>query len=915
MDDVIINSEPRTETKPQPVKAPAKKVNVQKPKKKRSFFVYLLDLVQKTLIAALLLGINFVLFCGAGSFNMFEASFVPAGEILTVLVGIAVFCFAFIFLFSFSKFLQNLFLAAVTAAVFLATLHQFALFDQGAVLYDWAKAYVGNDASYFAEYSHYILAGLAALVMFVFCTTARKSTVSYFIGILLIIFAGIAFDNHIARNKNHDYRVVFENPADEPKGSGKKFVYIAMPNLASYSYLQSVAKDNPRAEKALSAMLGFYNDNGFTMYTNAMVADKDAVKNLTVTLNPAHSGNVDKLALKKPWMFGNWDFSRINAERTYLKENQIFDVLARSGYEISAYQSRGLELCMKNNGPAVHHCLEKNNFPLDLSGSKLSKTDRTLALTGEWLESTGLAKGSSMLYSVLDTVMNVDNVPLVGTSYDKLYVVDSYKVLSQAAKDIAKAKTDAAYFIYMDLPSDMYVYDEFCRIKPMSLWTCKDDLDFGSAAPLTKKRDAYFDQLACAYGSLQSFVDELQKSGQAKNVVLIIQGLNGLNDNVTTIAAENLQNRQSVSMAIRDPLRQGFGIKKEICTAPEILQRYLFKKGECQPEKALGVHAEVYKNLVKALDGRKITKEDISKASEKFKLWYKDWKKAQETLSPKGLPKIQPKTGDKTKALPVPKAKAEVQAKEAAKAKVNEQPKEKAEPKVEKQPEAKPAGIKEKALPQEEAAPETSEKAASAEEKTPKKTTAPEKEEVSEVLATTVDKAKKEQASSEKAPEILPEDSSVEEAREPAAEKASELPVAPKETAEKKIVEQDKAEEAASSVPAETESEASNDADELGDELGLGDDIAVPATEVKAEEPEAMRIISKEEAEALIKGEGAGSLIQLDNAENSVTLSDDTAVLSSDGAEERKVEQEDNPVAEKAAASDVKTKTSDGTGK
>ena len=913
MDDVIINSEPRTEPKPQPVKAPAKKINVQKPKKKRSFFVYLLDLVQKTLIAALLLGINFALFCGAGSFNMFEASFVPAGEFLTVLVGIALFSFAFIFLFSFSKFLQNLFLAAVTAAVFLATLHQFALFDQGAVLYGWAKAYVGNSASYFAEYSHYILAGSAALVVFVFCTTARKSTVSYFIGILLIIFAGIVFDNHIARNKNHDYRVVFENPADEPKGNGKKFVYIAMPNLASYSYLQSVSKDNPHAEKALSAMLGFYNDNGFTMYIHAMVADKDTTKNLMATLNPAHSENIDKLVLKKPWKFGNWDFSRINAERTYLKENHIFDALTRSGYEISAYQSRGLELCMKNNGPAVHYCMEKNNFPLNLSGSKLSKADKTLALIGEWLESAGLSKGSSMLYSILDTVMNADNVPLIGTSYDKLYVVDSYKVLSQAAKDIAKTKTDAAYFIYMDLPSDMYVYDEFCKIKPMSLWTRKDDLDFGPAVPLTKKRDAYFDQLACAYGSLQSFVDELQKSGQAKNVVLIIQGLSGLNDNVTTVAAENLQNRQSVSMAIRDPLRQGFSIKKEICTAPEILQRYLFKNGECRPEKALGVHAEVYKNLVKALDGHKITKENINNASEKFKQWYKDWKKAQETLNSKGLSKIQPKTEDEPKALSESKAKAEIQIKDAAKAKVDEQLKEKIEANAEKQPEVKPTDIKEKALPQDGVTAEVPEKTAPTEIKTTKKMVAPEK--ASEVSATTVDKAENEQIPSEKTPENLLEVSSVEKAGEGVAETASQPSVAPKETAEKKIVEKDKVVKAALSVSAETESEVLGDTSELADELGLSDNMIVPATDVLAEEPEGMRIISKEEAEALIKGEDAGALIQLENGENSVTISDDAALLSSEGAERRKAERDDNPVAEKQRIPVSRQKISGGTGK
>ena len=78
------------------------------------------DLLQKTLIASLLIGINFMLFCGAGSMGVFGTQALPVDEVWMILAGIAAICFAFIFLLSFSEFLQNLFLAAVAAAVFLA---------------------------------------------------------------------------------------------------------------------------------------------------------------------------------------------------------------------------------------------------------------------------------------------------------------------------------------------------------------------------------------------------------------------------------------------------------------------------------------------------------------------------------------------------------------------------------------------------------------------------------------------------------------------------------------------------------------------------------------------------------------------------------------------------------------------------
>ncbi len=892
MDDVIISSEqrpePQPQPKPQPVKAPAKKQNIQKPKKRRKFFIYFLDLLQKTLIASLLAGINFVLFCGAGSMGVFGAQALPADEVLMILAGITALCFAFVFLFSFSEFLQNLFLAAVAAAVFLATMNQFALFDKGAVLYDWAKLYAGNDSSYFSEYSHYILAALVALVMFVFGKTARKSTVTYFIGILLLIFAGIVFDSYIERNKDHNFRVVYENPADNPNEKGKKFVYIAMPNLASYSYLQSVAKDNPKAQKALAAMLGFYNDNGFTMYTNAMAADKDAVKNLVGTLNAGSNKKTETFVLKKPWTFGNWDFSRVNSDRVYLKNNKIFDVLSRSGYEINAYQTRGLELCLKNNGPAANHCVEKNNFPLNIGGNRLTTTDKVLVLAGEWLESTGLVKGSSILYSVLDAFLNVDNVPFVGTSYDRLYVVDSFKVLDRVAADIAGTKKDAAYFVNMDLPADMYVYDEFCRIKPINLWTRKDDLNFGQPAPLTKKRDAYFDQLACTYGSLQAFMDKLHKNGQAKNTVLIIQGLSGLDDNITTVAAENLQNRQSVSMAIRDPLRQGFGIKKEICLAPEILQKYLFKKGKCQPEKALGVHAEVYKNLVKVLDERKITKEDIGNASKKFKAWYQEWKKAQKVSGSVGKPKaVLPKTGT---APVVGKA-----ALEAGKAKV---------PSKVGGKEVKPAGnIKKTSDPVVSA----KEKSVSIEQKTEQDSQKNKVEQPKEKELVQSEPAEKQPMTKEniektgKGISLSPEKEPV--VITPDDKAGGNENAVSGETAAEQSEEQTKEEDSRILSP-ETVSEF----DELGDELGIPGDV-LPEENLPTESgTEEMKAASPKEAEKLaINDKNVGTLMQLDEPAEQLPASlkegaeekeaagdvqEKNTAVSSDNSEQEKTEPE-----------------------
>ena len=186
------------------------------------------------------------------------------------------------------------------------------------------------------------------------------------------------------------------------------------------------------------------------------------------------------------------------------------------------------------------------------------------------------------------------------------------------------------------------------------------------------------------------------------------------------------------------------------------------------------------------------------------------------------------------------------------------------------------------------------EKAISAELKASDKPVAAEKEEASGDSATTAARSEKEPVVSEKASEISPENTSIEKTTE-----KSSVPSADSEKkAEEKLLGQDKAAETVQSVLPEKEAESdmesgiSGDAGELGDELGLGEDLTVPAADIKQEESEGMRIISKEEAEALIKGESAGTLIQIDNAENSVMVSDV-------GAEEQKSKEDNRPEEEK----------------
>ena len=59
-----------------------------KPRKKRSFSAYLIDWVEKAMIIACLISIDFLLFAGAGSYNMFSSSTFLTLEVWYILGGI-----------------------------------------------------------------------------------------------------------------------------------------------------------------------------------------------------------------------------------------------------------------------------------------------------------------------------------------------------------------------------------------------------------------------------------------------------------------------------------------------------------------------------------------------------------------------------------------------------------------------------------------------------------------------------------------------------------------------------------------------------------------------------------------------------------------------------------------------------------
>lgn len=631
MEDIIVDE-------PAPISVrSSKKQKFRRVGTKRDFSVYLFDWLVKALIIALLINIDFLLFISAGNFSVFSSGFTMVPETLFVMGAVFTLVLGLMFLISFSSFLQNVLTSTVVGFFVFVLLRQFALFDQSSFLVYLLAPYFGNDVALnFVDNSDVVVSVASAVVAYVFLVMAEKKNIAYFMGALFVVFLGILADEYFNRNNHQEYKTVYDNAFSKAE-RGKKFVYIMLPNATSLSYLEDMKEANSdvnKVEKVQNIMLGFFAKNGFKLYPNAFVQNDDAFMNAVRNLNNLSNDKEETFVASAVPMDGYWSFKNLNDEYIYLNENQLYGVFKRAKYKISAYKGRGIDLCSKNGVRNTDRCVEKINSPVSFANMRLSVVEKTQLLVVQWLDSTRLFKNMGTVYELLKAFTRPDNMPMVGVKSDSLYVVDTPQMLEQVSKDIVKDRGNQAYFVLLDLPSNMFVYNEYCKVKPTSQWLHMESLPWVVNKNLYSKRSAYLDQNACLYGKLEQFVDFLKKSGVWDETVIVIQGLSGADDLQNVKERQfvpDFKNKKLVTMAIRDPLKKNFVVGEEICEAPDILNQYLFRRGKCVEMKDLNVHSGAKKELKGMLDRYQITNQMTQNAIKYFDDWYKLWAAANKS--------------------------------------------------------------------------------------------------------------------------------------------------------------------------------------------------------------------------------------------------------------------------------------------
>lgn len=553
-----------------------------------------------------LLAIDFVLFAGSGNIRIFNCSVFPIPEVLLVLLVFLVIVCAVIGISH--KYLK---IKAGTTAFF-AFIFIFVIYKQFAQ--SQQNIGVGNEA-----FSVSILVGgvFAGFVFWLYSQPKMLYKILLTVASLLLFFnVCTALNKKEVKEFISDY-----NKNSETVGENERLLYFILPNFLNINHIKSWNTED--SEKTADLAKSFYQKNKFIVYDNAFIEAQNYFDNMIMLLNPkAKINTVNKYVLNTRLLSGHWKFSNLISNNINLKENELYDYLSYQGYQISAYKSRNIDLCRKNHQMNVQRCVEKVNRPTNIYDMNLSLLTRTKILFMEWFFSLKLGN-----MQIIADILKLDKPQQLSMIYNNLYVMNSLKFFDILFENIEEDKGKQAYFVFADIPSDMYIYDEFCKIKPKEKWMDRANPTWTAQDFTTERKKAYLEQYRCLYGKLQQFMNKMRENNLLKNSKIVLMGTSNVNNFQNSQIddyAEKFINNNLVNLAIYDDKNAEYQQDKSICPAVNLITQQLFGFGECGEIK--NVHEQILINLKQKLLNLDVEQDEVIDTGFDFDKWYEIWK-------------------------------------------------------------------------------------------------------------------------------------------------------------------------------------------------------------------------------------------------------------------------------------------------
>lgn len=601
----------------------------KKVRKKKGFGYTLLhganrfyDRILRAIYMTLLFVLDFIMFIYSINGRMLEDG-APNEAVLWIFGGMFGFALIMMLLLSFSSLAQNIFCALFTLIMTLIFFNQFALFDVNTFIETWLKEHA-SALTFIGIIPSSFLVGLifGIIVVLTFCYTLPILLMC--LAILASIISGVTQTEFKQVLPKTEYVVTKDLGVANASKKEDSLVYMMLPKFPSYHFLSTVKDVNFRELRDL--MIGFYAVNDFEIYPNAFVQKNDTVSNIVDIYNQVDYTSTTSGIRGYAEILNDWNFVHGTLNDYSLEDNLLYQTLKKEGYTISTYPMPGFNFCYNNDAMNSDRCVEKAYKTVNLYDKKATLERNIYALLCEWI----LSINNRELQSVAK--MFVSSSTLRGynviSQNRRVSIEGSAAIFEKISEDYGKDKIGNVYMAYVDLPSDIYIYDQYCNIKPRKEWIAAKDSSL-SRGGIDAKRKAYADQAKCLIGMMQMFMEDFLQDEKHNKTDIVIQGVSTIKEyaGMTAGAYNNFVANKLVSMGIRRAEKPSFLVNTDVCLASDITKSLVNGKEFCYTIENMRMSTDEMFNLQQNLVNNAVIRgSKITNIAENYRDWYEEFK-------------------------------------------------------------------------------------------------------------------------------------------------------------------------------------------------------------------------------------------------------------------------------------------------
>ena len=652
-----------------------------------SFF----DRVLRALFVSLLVVLDFVMFVYSINGRVMENGVVNEAMVY-IAGGFFALFLVIMLLLSQSGVAQDIFCAVMMLLMTLVFLDQFALFNVS----NFIEVWLIEHASFLSFIGFIPSNWLIGLVLAVIVFFAFRNTGFIFLGVLMVASSlGIGvYQTEMGKKPTGNFNTVKELGVMKTDAKDKNTVYLMAPKFPSYHFLSTVKDINFRELRDM--MLGFYAVNDFEVYPNAFVQKNDTVSNIVDIFNLVDYTSTSSGIRGYAEILNDWNFLHNSLDTRALEDNKLYGTLAKDGIKTSTYPMPLFNFCYKAGTMFTDRCVVKENGLVSLYNKKITLEKNIFELLGEWVHSFNNISLKSGVKTLLD--MSYMKGWRVISENRRLSIEGAPAIFDKVYSDFYKDKNGVVYMSFVELPSDLYLYDEFCNLKEQKDWVALKDNSYYSGG-IDLKRKAYADQAKCFIGLMQMFMEKMKTNDKLQNTDIIVQGVSPLRELAGMPAGRygNFVADKLVNLGIRRGKAPNFVINTDICLASDVTRSEILGQKACYSVDDMKLSVEDALNLKQNLINNSMLRDSkITNIAANYRDWYEEFRKRsriyqkwQEELNKEALAKV---STDVTKPVievkPVVKTEPVVEAKPEPELEVV--PAVEAKPEVEVEPEVAP---------------------------------------------------------------------------------------------------------------------------------------------------------------------------------------------------------------------------------